>query len=196
MSVSEPLKSNFIEKTHPFHRLDISHLDHMCTPSAPTPKSSGDLIWTLSCHLRHPPHGKEQRSCHLDAMWPPAAPMQGRCRCECILCLQNCSPFRKSAEPSYQSFGKLCSATALLHVQPLRRMLNIRHVRSKSGEGCLLGFGFVRWGSMTLDGHREGLSRLRHSMGGSLCSCVPPKMLLAGCGVVWEGRTTCLPYSP
>ena len=73
--------------------------------------------------LRPPPHGKEQRSCHLDAM----------------LSLQDCSPFRKSADLSSQLCGNLCSATALLHVQPLGRMLSHRHVRAKSGEGCLLG---------------------------------------------------------
>ena len=71
-------------------------------------------------------------------MWPAAAPMQGMCRCECMLSLQDCSPFRKSADLSSQLCGNLCSATALLHVQPLGRMLSHRHVRAKSGEGCLL----------------------------------------------------------
>ena len=98
-------------------------------------------------------------------MWPPAAPMQGMCRCESMLSLQDCSPFRKSADLSSQLCGNLCSATALLHVQPLGRMLSHRHVRAKSGEGCLLGLGFVRWGSMALEWHRECPYRLRHSMG-------------------------------
>ena len=88
---------------------------------------------TLCGQLRPPPHGKEKRSCHLGAVWPPAAPMQGMRRCECMLCLQDCSPFRKNAEPSSQLCGNLCSATALLHAQPLGRMLNLRHVRSKAG---------------------------------------------------------------
>ena len=64
--------------------------------------------------------------------------MQGMCRCESMLSLQDCSPFRKSADLSSQLCGNLCSATALLHVQPLGRMLSHRHVRAKSGEGCLL----------------------------------------------------------
>ena len=66
----------------------------LCGHLTPTPKSRGDLIWILCAPLRPPhqragvisfgryvatsaPHLRVQRSCHLEHMWPPAAPNAG-----------------------------------------------------------------------------------------------------------------------
>ena len=68
-------------------------------------------------------------------------------------------------------------------------MLNLRHVRSKAGVMD------VRWALGLFVGapwRWSGIANARTAFdipwGESLCSCVPPKKLLAGCGVVWEGE--------
>ena len=101
-------------------------MDAMWPPSLPTSTCSDPVIWIICGHLRAP--------CRRDV---------GVNSCECMLYLHDCPPSRTSAEPSSQLCGNLCSATALLHVQPSGRMLSLRHVRSKSGEGCSLGLGWA-----------------------------------------------------
>ena len=124
-------------------------------------------------------------------MWPPAAPMQGMCRCESMLSLQDCSPFRKSADLSSQLCGNLCSATGVLHGQLSGRMFSIRHVRSNSGERVSvgpsvssLGLNVVAWAV------RSHVPPSIFDVWGSMCSA--PKAVYNGCEIVWGGGTIAL----
>ena len=76
-------------------------------------------------------------------------------------------------------------------------MLNLRHVRSKAGVMD------VRWALGLFVGapwRWSGIANARTAFdipwGESLCSCVPPKKLLAGCGVVWVCGTLAFLITP